>query len=102
MPTLRKSADAFLAHTRIAVAGVSRDAGQPANLIYRRLRDSGHDVFAVNPRADTVEGDPCFASLRDVPAAVDGVVVVTTPEVALQVVADCVSARSEERRVGKE
>ena len=33
----------------VAVGGViSSDVGQPANLIYRRLRDTGHEVFAVN------------------------------------------------------
>src|SRR3712207_5254126 len=92
MPTLRKSADAFLAHTRIAVAGVSRDSKQPANLIYRRLRDTGHDVFAVNPNADEVEGDRCYPDVTALPSGVDGVVIVTRPEVAVDVVADCVRA----------
>jgi hypothetical protein len=92
MPTLRQAAEEFLAQKRIAVAGVSRDEKQPANLIYRRLRDAGHDVFAVNPRASEVEGDPAFASVKDIPGGVDGVVVVTPPEVAAAVVADCVSS----------
>ena len=48
--------------TRIAVAGVSRDSKQPANLIYRRLRATGHEVFAVDPNADEVEGDVCYAT----------------------------------------
>ena len=39
--TLRDAAAEFLAQDRIAVAGVSRDEKQPANLIYRRLRDAG-------------------------------------------------------------
>jgi uncharacterized protein len=92
MTTLRDAADEFLAQKRIAVAGVSRDERQPANLIYRRLRSTGVEVFAVNPNADTVEGDPCFASVRDVPVELDGVVVVTTPDVALDVAKDCVFA----------
>ena len=40
MRTLRQAADDFLSQHRIAVAGVSRDSKQPANLIYRRLRDT--------------------------------------------------------------
>ena len=64
MTTLRDAADEFLAQHRIAVAGVSRDAKQPANLIYRRLRDTGHEVFAVNPNAGEVEGDPCYRASR--------------------------------------
>lgn len=87
MTTLRDAADEFLAQHRIAVAGVSRDEKQPANLIYRRLRDTGHEVFAVNPNAEEVEGDPCYPTVGAVPGRLDGIVVVTTPEVAEEVVA---------------
>lgn len=90
--TLRESATEFLAQKRIAVAGVSRDDKQPANLIYRRLRDTGHDVFAVNPNADELEGDACFHSVTDIPGGVDGVVVVTPPQASAAVVADCATA----------
>src|SRR5438067_12998376 len=92
MTTLREAADEFLAQRRIAVAGVSRDPKQPANLIYRRLRDAGHDVFAVNPNADEVEGDRCYKHVSDIPGAVDGVVVVTPADVATAVVEDCAVA----------
>jgi predicted CoA-binding protein len=92
MTTLREAAEEFLAQPRLGVAGVSRDSGQPANLIYRRLREHGHTVFAINPSADSVEGDPAYATVGDVPGELDGVVVVTTPEVSDTVVADCVRA----------
>jgi predicted CoA-binding protein len=90
--TLREAAQEFLAQKRIAVAGVSRDPEQPANLIYRRLRDTGHEVFAVNPNAEEVEGDACFAAVTDIPGGVDGAVVVTPPGAAPAVVADCAAA----------
>jgi predicted CoA-binding protein len=93
MTTLRQAAEEFLAQDRIAVAGVSRDTKQPANLIYRRLRAAGHEVFAINPNADEVEGDRCYATVTDIPGGVDGVVVVTAPDVAPAVVADCAAAR---------
>lgn len=92
MTTLREAAEEFLAQRRIAVAGVSRDSKQPANLIYRRLRETGHEVFAVNPRANEVEGDVCYATVTDIPGGVDGVVVVTPPEAAPAVVEDCAAA----------
>src|SRR5438067_77476 len=92
MSTLRQAADEFLAQRRIAVAGVSRDSKQSANLIYRRLRDSGHHVFAVNPNTEEAEGDTCYASVRDIPGRVDGVVIVTPPDAALGVAADCAAA----------
>lgn len=89
---LREAAAEFLAQQRIAVAGVSRDTKQPANLIYRRLRDTGHQVFAVNPNADELEGDRAYPSIAAVPGQLDGVVVVTTPEVAEGVVVQCAAA----------
>lgn len=92
MTTLREAADEFLAQRRIAVAGVSRDSKQPANLIYRRLREHGYDVFAVNPNATEVEGDRCFASIAALPEHVDGVVVVTPPGESAHVVEDCAQA----------
>ena len=46
----------FLAAKRIAGAGVSRDRNQPANAIFRRLRETGHEVVPINPKAEEVEG----------------------------------------------
>jgi predicted CoA-binding protein len=89
MTTLREAAEEFLAQHRIAVAGVSRDPKQPANLIYRRLRDAGHEVFAVNPNADEVEGDHCYRAIADLPGAVDGVVIVTPADASAAVVEEC-------------
>jgi uncharacterized protein len=92
LTTLREAALEFLAQPRIAVAGVSRDSRQPANLIFRRLRDTGHEVFAVNPNAEQVEGVACYPSVHAIPGGVDGTVVVTTPAMAEQVVRDCAAA----------
>jgi uncharacterized protein len=80
----------FLRSKRIAVAGVSRDSRQPANLIYRKLRSAGYNVFAVNPRAAKVEGDACYHDLHSVPTPIDAVMVATHPETTQQVVRECV------------
>lgn len=89
---MREAAEEFLAQRRIAVAGVSRDPKQAANLIYRRLRSAGYEVYAVNPNADEVEGDRCYPTVAAIGTAVDGVVVVTTPEVAAGLAEDCAQA----------
>ena len=81
-----ESVEAFLSGRRFAVAGVSRDGKQAANAIYRKLRASGYDVVPVNPKAREVEGAACYPDLRSVPGAVNGVVIATHPEVALDVV----------------
>jgi uncharacterized protein len=90
MPTAQTAIDDFLAQKRIAVAGVSRTSGgHGGNVIYQRLRERGYEVFAVNPNADTVEGDPCYRSLAAIPGGVDGVVIATDPSVAPSVAQEC-------------
>jgi uncharacterized protein len=89
MPTLRTAVDDFLAQKRIAVAGVSRDSAQAANLVFRTLRKANYEVFPVNPNADEVEGDACYHDLKSIPGGIDAVMVVTTPDIAKNVVSEC-------------
>ena len=92
MSTVAEAAADFLAQKRIAVAGVSRKAaGHGGNYVYTTLKKRGYEVFAVNPNADTVEGDPCFHTLADIPGGVDGVVIATNPAATGDVVDQCVS-----------
>ncbi len=92
--TLEAKVDDFLAQKRIAVAGVSRaDKHHPTgNLIYRRLKKTGHEVFPVHPQLETFEGDRCYPDVRSIPGGVDGVVVVTRPELTERIVHECVAA----------
>ena len=91
MPTAEAAIDDFLAQKRIAVAGVSREPGgkHGGNVVYQRLKERGYEVFAVNPNADMVEGDPCFHDLASIPGGVDAVVIATTPAVAPSVARQC-------------
>lgn len=91
MVTLKQAATDFLSRNRIAVAGVSRSGGAShgANVLYKGLRDAGYQVFAVNPNADEVEGDPCYRDLKSIPGGVDAVVVGTAPAHSAEVVRDC-------------
>lgn len=88
---LTEAARTFLDCERIAVAGVSsEDHDQPANLIYRKLRETGHRVFATNPKADRVEGDPCYPNLTALPEKPEAVVILTPAEVTPTVVDECI------------
>ena len=85
MRKIKEAASEFLTHKRVAVTGVSRhpkDHG--SNIVYKRLRDRGYEVFAVNPNADEVEGDHCYHDLRLIPGGVEAVVIATRPEAAEQ------------------
>lgn len=98
MTLLAAAVTDFLAQRRIAVAGVSRRAAEHSgNAVYKRLRDRGYEVFAVNPNADTVEGDVCFHDLASIPGGVDAVVIATNAADAEAVMREC--ARLGIRRV---
>jgi predicted CoA-binding protein len=77
----KQAASEFLAQKRIAVTGVSRSPkDHGANVVYKRLRDRGYTVFAINPNADEIEGDRCYHDLTSVPGGVEGVVIGTSPQ----------------------
>jgi uncharacterized protein len=89
MKTIKEAAAEFLQHQRIAVTGVSRNGGKGSNVVYQRLRERGYDVVAVNPHAETVEGDTCYPDLASVPGGVEAVVIGTRPETAQQTMREC-------------
>jgi predicted CoA-binding protein len=90
MVTVKEAAATFLAHDRIAVTGVSRNAGgHGSNAVYKRLRDRGYEVFAVNPNADEVEGDRCYHDLKSIPGGVEAVVIATSPDHAEETMREC-------------
>jgi len=84
-----ESVAAFLRGPRIAVAGVSRDPRQAANFIFRKLRESGHDVVPVNPNAAEIEGVTCYPHVGAVSGGVSSVVIATHPSAAPDVVRRC-------------
>ncbi|MBT9255704.1 CoA-binding protein [Phycicoccus sp. MAQZ13P-2] len=82
---VRVAAADVLAQRRIAVTGVSRTPrGHGANTVYTWLRDHGYEVFAVNPHATEVQGDPAYPTVQAVPGGVDAVVVATSAAHALE------------------
>src|SRR5207249_10876459 len=94
MTTINDAASEFLAHKRVAVTGVSRTPGSHgSNAVYKRLRERGYEVFAVNPNADEVEGDRAYHDLRAIPGGVEAVVLGTRPEVAEQTMRECAELR---------
>jgi predicted CoA-binding protein len=90
MPTMKEAASAFLATKRIAVTGVSRRPKEHgANNVYKRLRDRGYEVFAVNPNTDEVEGARSYHDLKSIPGGVDAVVIATAPSRAEDTMREC-------------
>ena len=68
IPTLRR----ILAESRtIAVVGLSQNWHRPSNFAAKYLKHHGYRIVPVNPAYDEVLGEKCYASLADIPFAVD-------------------------------
>jgi predicted CoA-binding protein len=90
MQPIKEAASQFLAKKRVAVTGVSRTPKtHGSNNVYRRLRERGYEVFAVNPNAQEAEGDRSYPDLRSIPGGVEAVVIGTRPELAEDTMRQC-------------
>lgn len=80
----------FLGQKIIAVVGVSDKRDTGCNLAYKRFKENGYQVYAVNPRISSYEGEACYADLKSIPVKPDAVFILTNPKVTDQVVQQCV------------
>src|SRR5207302_519377 len=76
----------FLSGKVFAVVGASRDRGKYGNRVLRVYQRHHLNVYPVNPYAGEVEGLRCYPDLRSLPEKVDGVSIITPPEVTEAVI----------------
>jgi len=75
--------------TAVAVVGATDDPAKFGGRIYRDLKGKGFTVFPVNRGRDTVDGDPAFPSLSDLPATPTIVNLVVPPAAGATVLEEC-------------
>jgi hypothetical protein len=80
----------FLAQKKIAVVGVSDKRETGCNLGYRKFKEGGYRVYAVNPHITTFDGDPCYPDLKALPERPEAVFILANPGVTDQIVQQCV------------
>ena len=80
----------FLAQKKIAVVGVSDKRQTGCNQAYKKFKENGYQVYAVNPRMNSFEGAACYPDLKSIPETPDAVFLLTGPKVTEQVVQQCV------------
>lgn len=80
----------FLAQKKIAVVGVSDRRETGCNEAYRRFKDAGYQVYAVNPRISTFKGGPSYPDLKAIPEKPDAVFILASPKTTEQIVQQCV------------
>ena len=91
MKSFKKRVHEFLNLKTIAVAGISgKNGDNPGNHIFKKLKESGYTVFAVNPSYKEIDGQPCYPDIFSTPSKVEGVVIVTNPNTTQQILRECV------------
>jgi len=80
----------FLAQKKIAVVGVSDKRETGSNLAYRKFKEAGYTVSAVNPHLTTFQGDPCYSDLQSIPEKPEVVFILANPAVTDQIVQQCI------------
>jgi uncharacterized protein len=55
----------------IAVVGLSADWFRPSYFAAKYMQEHGYRVIPVNPKYDSVLGEKCYRSLREIPERVD-------------------------------
>lgn len=76
---------------RWAVVGLSANSERTAYGIAAYVRDLGHEIVPVHPKAETVHGQQGYASLGQVPGEIDVVNVFVNSELAGAVVDEAIA-----------
>lgn len=86
--------DAIFAPSSVAVVGASGRPGSVGRTVLENLTSGGYSgqVFAVNPKHDTILGLPSYSSVKAVPARLDLVVVATPARTVPGVIEECAEA----------
>jgi hypothetical protein len=75
--------------TTIAVVGATDNSSKYGSVIYRDLKRKNFKVYPINPHRKTVDGDPAFATLSDLPEKPSIVNFVVPPEVTIGILRQC-------------
>jgi acyl-CoA synthetase (NDP forming) len=85
------SSAALLRPQCVALVGVSDDPSKTAGRPLQYLRNSGFagEIFVINPRRETVQGERAYACLADLPRRPDHAFILTDTEKALDSLEEC-------------
>jgi predicted CoA-binding protein len=79
----------FMEQKRFAVVGATDNPEKYGNRVYHNLRHRNYEVYPVNPRLETLDGEKCYASLTELPVKVDVVDFVVPPAATEAILKEC-------------
>ncbi|RJP78270.1 MAG: CoA-binding protein [Candidatus Zixiibacteriota bacterium] len=84
--------DEFYQKQPLAIFGVSSTGKRFGAAAWKDLNKAGIRALAVNPKGGTVNGQPIYPSLKDLPEPAGAAVILTKGDNALQALEECAAA----------
>jgi uncharacterized protein len=78
----------------IAVVGLSADWYRPSYFAAKYMQEHGYRVIPVNPKYDSILGEKCYRSLRDIPERVELVDIFRKTEDVMPIADDAIAIRA--------
>lgn len=82
----------------VAVVGVSSEATKLGSVVFNNLINAKFEgnLYAINPKSAGQElyGKPCYASVKDIPEAVDLAIIVVPAKFTMPVIDDCIANKT--------
>jgi acetyltransferase len=75
----------------VAVIGASDRENSVGNIIFKNILSSGYKgrLYAINPKHDSIQGQPAYKSIEEIGARVEMAVIATRPQTVPQLVEQC-------------
>lgn len=80
----------FLKEKKVAIAGASGKKDNFGRSLMLELIKKDYEVFPVNPKCKEVEGRDCVATIKDLPADVESVILAVPPSLTDEIVEQCI------------
>ncbi len=71
MALTKEIEEIILASKTIAVVGASRNPMKAAHSVPKYLQKKGYRIIPVNPKAERILGEKCYANLRPIPKPIE-------------------------------
>jgi predicted CoA-binding protein len=82
-----------LTYKTVAVVGISAKEDRDSHKVAAYLKNHGFKIIPVNPQADEVLGEKCYARLSEIPFRVDVVDVFRKPSALLELADEIIAAK---------
>jgi predicted CoA-binding protein len=81
---------AFTQSKKIAVVGASDNRDNFGKYLMEELTKLEYEVLPVNPRYETVSGQSCFPSVRELPPEVESVILAVPSDLSVEIIDQCI------------